>query len=50
MPEYKEVDRATDSPSTHKALDKISVQFAVREEHARKIMEQYDDGGKVYEI
>ena len=46
MPEYKEADRVTGSPSTRIALDKISVQVAVREEHAGRMLEKDDDLNK----
>ena len=49
MPEYKEADKANDNPVIRNALDRISLQFALREEYAREILEKYDDVNKAYE-
>ena len=49
MPEYKEADKANNNPVIRNVLDRISLQFALREEYAREILEKYDDVNKAYE-
>ena len=50
MTEYKKSDNASDSSVNYKALDKICMQFTVREEYAREVLEEYEDVEKASQV